>query len=214
MLHRFVKNEWRVLSSQTIGVEFASKIIKVGTGARRKRIKLQVSTNTASMKDVGGKVNNVVLALGYGWYRTIPIRFTFILSRSCWSHSCIRHFIPWFLSRLATVSKRRPSVSFTEPKRYAGWKQTRSRYRSSRRQQHTSGNAEQRGLQLDNYRRRHTKLLLNHKYPRHNERARPFRLRQRSGATKSNLCAGWPRNFYGRGQSLGQHSGYLCCYRG
>lgn len=43
LLHRFVKSEWRVLSSQTIGVEFASKIIKVGTGARRKRIKLQVS---------------------------------------------------------------------------------------------------------------------------------------------------------------------------
>ena len=42
LLHRFVKNEWRVLSSQTIGVEFSSKIIKVGTGARRKRIKLQV----------------------------------------------------------------------------------------------------------------------------------------------------------------------------
>ncbi|GAP85298.1 putative Ras family protein [Rosellinia necatrix] len=42
LLHRFVKNEWRVLSSQTIGVEFASKIIKVGTGARRKRIKLQL----------------------------------------------------------------------------------------------------------------------------------------------------------------------------
>lgn len=42
LLHRFVKNEWRVLSSQTIGVEFATKIIKVGTGARRKRIKLQV----------------------------------------------------------------------------------------------------------------------------------------------------------------------------
>ena len=32
----------RVLSSQTIGVEFASKIIKVGTGPRRKRIKLQL----------------------------------------------------------------------------------------------------------------------------------------------------------------------------
>ncbi|KAL8747520.1 MAG: hypothetical protein Q9190_000608 [Brigantiaea leucoxantha] len=32
----------RVLSSQTIGVEFASKIIKIGTGARRKRIKLQL----------------------------------------------------------------------------------------------------------------------------------------------------------------------------
>lgn len=32
----------RVLSSQTIGVEFASKIVKVGTGVRRKRIKLQL----------------------------------------------------------------------------------------------------------------------------------------------------------------------------
>lgn len=42
LLHRFLKNEWRILSSQTIGVEFASKIIKVGTGARRKRIKLQL----------------------------------------------------------------------------------------------------------------------------------------------------------------------------
>ncbi|TAQ86203.1 hypothetical protein B7494_g5495 [Chlorociboria aeruginascens] len=42
LLHRFVKNEWRVLTSQTIGVEFASKIIKIGTGARRKRIKLQL----------------------------------------------------------------------------------------------------------------------------------------------------------------------------
>lgn len=42
LLHRFVKSEWRTLSSQTIGVEFASKIVKVGTGARRKRIKLQV----------------------------------------------------------------------------------------------------------------------------------------------------------------------------
>lgn len=42
LLHRFLKNEWRLLSSQTIGVEFASKIIKVGTGTRRKRIKLQV----------------------------------------------------------------------------------------------------------------------------------------------------------------------------
>ncbi|PBP15850.1 GTP-binding protein ypt4 [Diplocarpon rosae] len=42
LLHRFVKNEWRIVSSQTIGVEFASKIIRVGTGARRKRIKLQL----------------------------------------------------------------------------------------------------------------------------------------------------------------------------
>ncbi|KAF4999105.1 hypothetical protein FDECE_11606 [Fusarium decemcellulare] len=42
LLHRFVKNEWRVLSSQTIGVEFATKIIKVGTGSRRKRVKFQL----------------------------------------------------------------------------------------------------------------------------------------------------------------------------
>lgn len=32
----------RILSSQTIGVEFSSKIIKIGTGPRRKRIKLQL----------------------------------------------------------------------------------------------------------------------------------------------------------------------------
>ncbi|MCJ1253596.1 hypothetical protein MMC24_001408 [Lignoscripta atroalba] len=42
LLHRFMKDEWRTLSSQTIGVEFASKIIKVGSGTRRKRIKLQL----------------------------------------------------------------------------------------------------------------------------------------------------------------------------
>jgi len=42
LLHRFVKGEWRVLSSQTIGVEFASKIVKVGAPGRRKRVKLQL----------------------------------------------------------------------------------------------------------------------------------------------------------------------------
>lgn len=43
LLHRFVKGDWRVLSSQTIGVEFASKIVKVGSpGQQRKRIKLQL----------------------------------------------------------------------------------------------------------------------------------------------------------------------------
>ncbi|PGH23802.1 hypothetical protein AJ80_02050 [Polytolypa hystricis UAMH7299] len=42
LLHRFVKNEWRVLSSQTIGVEFSSKIVKIGAGSRWKRIKLQL----------------------------------------------------------------------------------------------------------------------------------------------------------------------------
>jgi Ras-related protein Rab-4B len=40
LLHRFVKQEWRVLSSQTIGVEFSSKIVKIG--ASKKRIKLQL----------------------------------------------------------------------------------------------------------------------------------------------------------------------------
>ncbi|OAP64443.1 hypothetical protein AYL99_00415 [Fonsecaea erecta] len=43
LLHRFVKNEWRVLSSQTIGVEFSSKIIKIGTTPNSsKRIKFQL----------------------------------------------------------------------------------------------------------------------------------------------------------------------------
>ncbi|KAK3670141.1 hypothetical protein LTR78_009988 [Recurvomyces mirabilis] len=45
LLHRFLANEWRTLSSQTIGVEFASKIIKVGSATnsrRRKRVKLQL----------------------------------------------------------------------------------------------------------------------------------------------------------------------------
>ncbi|OGM43233.1 hypothetical protein ABOM_008090 [Aspergillus bombycis] len=42
VLHRFVKKEWRVLSSQTIGVEFSSRIVKLGIGPRRTRIKLQL----------------------------------------------------------------------------------------------------------------------------------------------------------------------------
>ncbi|GFF53678.1 Ras family GTPase (Rab4b), putative [Aspergillus lentulus] len=42
VLHRFVKDEWRVLSSQTIGVEFSSKIVRLGSGPRKTRIKLQL----------------------------------------------------------------------------------------------------------------------------------------------------------------------------
>lgn len=46
LLHRFVKSEWRVLSSQTIGVEFSSKIVHIADRkahtAARKRIKLQL----------------------------------------------------------------------------------------------------------------------------------------------------------------------------
>lgn len=40
--HNLTDYAGRVLSSHTIGVEFSSKIIRVGTGARRKRIKLQL----------------------------------------------------------------------------------------------------------------------------------------------------------------------------
>ncbi|PSN66600.1 ras-domain-containing protein [Corynespora cassiicola Philippines] len=43
ILHRFVKSEWRVLSSQTIGVEFSSKIVHITPrNGPRKRIKLQL----------------------------------------------------------------------------------------------------------------------------------------------------------------------------
>lgn len=42
LLHRFTHSTFRTLSSQTIGVEFASKVVRVGSGARRRRIKLQL----------------------------------------------------------------------------------------------------------------------------------------------------------------------------
>lgn len=42
IMHRFVKGEWKVSSSQTIGVEFASKIVRVGQGSNLTRIKLQL----------------------------------------------------------------------------------------------------------------------------------------------------------------------------
>ncbi|RMZ76088.1 hypothetical protein DV737_g4958, partial [Chaetothyriales sp. CBS 132003] len=42
LLHRFINRSFRVLSSQTIGVEFSSKIVKIGTHPNRKRIKLQL----------------------------------------------------------------------------------------------------------------------------------------------------------------------------
>ncbi|CAI6339332.1 unnamed protein product [Periconia digitata] len=46
LLHRFVNQSWKVLSSQTIGVEFASKIVHItprdGSHSSRKRIKLQL----------------------------------------------------------------------------------------------------------------------------------------------------------------------------
>ncbi|KAF5118222.1 hypothetical protein DV454_000703 [Geotrichum candidum] len=43
ILHRFVKGEWKVLTSQTVGVEFASKIVRIGPGGDSvKRMKLQL----------------------------------------------------------------------------------------------------------------------------------------------------------------------------
>ncbi|RMZ78387.1 hypothetical protein DV738_g3890, partial [Chaetothyriales sp. CBS 135597] len=42
LLHRFINQSFRVLSSQTIGVEFSSKIVKIGTPPNGKRIKLQL----------------------------------------------------------------------------------------------------------------------------------------------------------------------------
>jgi hypothetical protein len=53
LLHRFVRDEWKSLSSHTIGVEFANNIIKLGTGKRRKRIKLQVSSPPFSLISYG-----------------------------------------------------------------------------------------------------------------------------------------------------------------
>ena len=48
LLHRFVKNEWRVLSSQTIGVEFASKII-TNTAKKTTELTVQVLPNNKAM---------------------------------------------------------------------------------------------------------------------------------------------------------------------
>ncbi|KAG5439057.1 hypothetical protein PCK2_000896, partial [Pneumocystis canis] len=42
MLHRFVRNEFKSLCPHTIGVEFSSKVIKLGVGSLRQRIKLQL----------------------------------------------------------------------------------------------------------------------------------------------------------------------------
>lgn len=55
----------RVLSSQTIGVEFASKVVKVGSGSRRKRIKLQVRLVA---KWNHSKLTYAVLAMGHCWH--------------------------------------------------------------------------------------------------------------------------------------------------
>jgi Ras family len=54
LLHRFLKGEWKGLTSHTIGVEFANKIVKMGSGTRRKRMKLQVQPK-ATPTSFGGQ---------------------------------------------------------------------------------------------------------------------------------------------------------------
>lgn len=124
LLHRFVKNEWRVLSSQTIGVEFASKIIRVGTGSRRKRIKLQVMAIPTMPPP--RRNSNGPIALGYRRYRTFPIRLSLVLSRRCWRYSRLRPYLACLLPRPSTIFKRCPSTRVSEPKRHARWEQAGS----------------------------------------------------------------------------------------
>lgn len=112
LLHRFVKGEWRVLSSQTIGVEFASKIIRVGTGSRRKRIKLQVCWRITLLV---GTVLSLFLALGYSWNRTIPLRFEIILPWCRWRNTRIRHHISQHLYLTFLLYKRCASARLSKP---------------------------------------------------------------------------------------------------
>ncbi|KAH0555865.1 hypothetical protein GP486_006189, partial [Trichoglossum hirsutum] len=60
----------RVLSSQTIGVEFASKIIKVGTGHQRKRIKLQVR-NIFELSPMDGRLITLWDTAGTERFRSV-----------------------------------------------------------------------------------------------------------------------------------------------
>lgn len=97
-----MKDEWRVLSSQTIGVEFASKIIRVGTGARRKRIKLQVLPSF-----LFSRTQLTSPALGYSWHRTLPLRLSLILSRRRWRDPGLRHHLPPNLHHALLFPERR-----------------------------------------------------------------------------------------------------------
>ena len=111
LLHRFVKDEWRVLSSQTIGVEFASKIIRVGTGARRKRIKLQVRLPSTPLLD--SKLTST--ALGYSRHRTLPLRFTLLLSRRRRRDTSLRPHLPPDLRLPLLLPQRRSRSRIPKP---------------------------------------------------------------------------------------------------
>lgn len=122
LLHRFVKNEWRVLSSQTIGVEFASKIIKVGTGARRKRIKLQVQPRPVSLQAADILADNLA-ALGHSGNRTIPIRLAIVLSRCGRRHPHLRYYVAFVFPINTAVSQRCAGAGVSQSERHARWQQ-------------------------------------------------------------------------------------------
>lgn len=128
LLHRFVKNEWRMLSSQTIGVEFATKIIKVGSGARRKRIKLQVFQPAPRLAFARSRSKVLTydvpdIVMGYSRNRAFSIRFEVVLSRSGGRNSSIRHRIASIVSRATAVSQRCESAGVASSERHAGGKQ-------------------------------------------------------------------------------------------
>jgi hypothetical protein len=126
LLHRFIKNEWRVLTSQTIGVEFASKIIRVGTGNRRKRIKLQVLVSYRLRKYI---LMVWLLALGHSRNRTLSLRFSIILPRGSWCASSLRPHITFDLQKPPRIPQRRPRTCVPKPHRPPCWQQSRSSQR-------------------------------------------------------------------------------------
>jgi hypothetical protein len=126
LLHRFIKNEWRVLTSQTIGVEFASKIIRVGTGNRRKRIKLQVLISDHLR---GNILIAWQLALGYSRNRTFPLCLSILLP---WGGRCsasLRPHLALYLQKPPWIPQRRPRSCITQSHRPPRRQQSRSRQR-------------------------------------------------------------------------------------
>lgn len=124
LLHRFVKGEWRILSSQTIGVEFASKIVRVGTGARRKRIKLQVGCIRAALLLW---TNILFSAMGHRGHGAIPIGFALVLPRRSGRPAHLRYCQSQLLWSPTYLSQRRPSPGIPEPNPVVGRQQGRHR---------------------------------------------------------------------------------------
>jgi hypothetical protein len=92
LLHRFIKEEWKPLSSHTIGVEFANKLIKLGSGARRKRMKLQVRPPRLPIWVVCvGVGTELIVVVGYGGTGTVSVRDEELLSRCSRCLTSLRH---------------------------------------------------------------------------------------------------------------------------